>query len=272
MMFSTLIIDDEALARQGLAVRLQAYPEINIIQECCNGREAIAAIKALQPKLIFLDIQMPGLNGFQVLEQLIAEDIPLPLIIFVTAFEHYAIKAFEVHAIDYLLKPTDEVRLAQAIDKIRDKQQQDSNNRDKLKLIELVSAVTGNEHTDILAKLAQGDELTLEQYSDVLAIKDGGMLTRVPVKDIWWIDAAGDYMCVFTKEHTHILRRTMKELEQALDTRKFIRCHRSIIVNKDYIKQYCNNLNGESYLIMQNDKELKVSRSYKERVKKAIKQ
>ena len=116
---STLIVDDEPLARKGLTVRLQDYQDINIVEQCINGREAVEAIIKHQPDLMFLDIQMPGLNGFQVIQQIVEQQLKMPMIIFVTAFDQYAIKAFEVHAIDYILKPVDEILLAQAIDKIR---------------------------------------------------------------------------------------------------------------------------------------------------------
>lgn len=267
---STIIVDDEPLARKGLAIRLQAHKDINIVQQCVNGREAVEAIRAYKPDVMFLDIQMPGLNGFQVIQTLVEENLNIPIIVFVTAFDQYAIKAFEVHAIDYLLKPTDEIRLSQAIDKIRLYSQNKENSLHKSKLIRLVSDVTGNDCEKILEELANNDSVSLSNYSDILAIKDNGAVTRVPVKSILWVDAAGDYMCVHTEESTHILRKTMKELEQCLDPRLFIRSHRSTIVNKNFIQKFCSQLNGEYYLVMNNGKELKVSRSYKDRVKTAI--
>ena len=267
---STIIVDDEPLARKGLAIRLAEHDDIHVIKQCANGREAIEAIRAYQPDLMFLDIQMPGLNGFQVIQALVEQQLKVPLIIFVTAFEQYAIKAFEVHAIDYLLKPADENRLAQALDKIRQQSQQQTDSKHKDRLVRLVSDVTGNDCQQILTELANNQAVSLSSYSDVLAIKDAGAVTRVPVKDILWIDAAGDYMCVHTEKGTHILRKTMKELEHFLDPKLFIRSHRSTIVNKNYIKQFCSQLNGEYYLVLNNDKELKVSRSYKEKVKAII--
>ena len=119
MTFRTIIVDDEPLARKGLAIRLQEYNDINIIAQCCNGREAIEAIRAYQVDLMFLDIQMPGLNGFQVIEEITKQGLKMPMVVFATAFDQYAIKAFEVHALDYILKPADEERLNQTIDKVR---------------------------------------------------------------------------------------------------------------------------------------------------------
>ena len=267
---STIIVDDEPLARKGLAVRLQAHADINIIAQCSNGREALEAVRAYQPDLVFLDIQMPGLNGFEVVEAIIEQGLQLPTVVFVTAFDQYALQAFEVHAQDYLLKPADEDRLAQTLDKIRLSIHSEVNALHKSKLVRLVSDVTGNDCEKILQELENNEPVSISSYSDVLAIKDAGEVSRVPVKDILWIDAAGDYMCVHTHETTHILRKTMKQLEEILDPRRFLRSHRSTIVNKSFIDKFCSQLNGEYYLVMSNGKELKVSRSYKEKVKKAV--
>ncbi|AAZ26436.1 MULTISPECIES: LytR/AlgR family response regulator transcription factor [Colwellia] len=278
MSLSTIIVDDEPLARKGLAIRLRAHDDINVIEQCCNGREALEAIRAYQVDLMFLDIQMPGLNGFQVIESIIEQGLAMPVVVFVTAFDQYALKAFEVHALDYLLKPADEERLEQTIDKIQHYFKSSADTAHKSKLVRLVSDVTGNDYQKILTELDNDQELTLSSYSDVLAIKDAGEVNRVSVKDILWIDAAGDYMCVHTletkqntrQENTYILRKTMKELEACLDPKQFIRNHRSTIVNKNIIDKFCSQVNGEYFLVLKNGKELKVSRSYKDKVKQAV--
>ena len=163
-----------------------------------------------------------------------------------------------------------EQRLAQTLDKIRQSLSSEVNAIHKSKLVRLVSDVTGNDCDKILQELDNNEPVSISSYSDVLAIKDAGEVSRVPVKDILWIDAAGDYMCVHTQSNTHILRKTMKQLEEVLDPRQFLRSHRSTIVNKSYIDKFCSQLNGEYYLVMSNGKELKVSRSYKDKVKKAV--
>ena len=277
MIFRTIIVDDEPLARKGLDIRLQGFNDIKIIEQCNNGREAIEAIRAYQVDLMFLDIQMPGLNGFQVIDEIVKQGLKMPMVVFATAFDQYAIKAFEVHALDYILKPADEERLSQTLDKVRQYFKSSTDAEHKSKLIRLVSDVTGNDCQQILTELTNNQPVSVSSYSDILAIKDAGEVSRVPVKDIIWIDAAGDYMCVHTcnnsnstQENTHILRKTMKQLEEHLDPKLFIRNHRSTIVNKDYIEKFCSQASGEYLLVLKNGKELKVSRSYKEKVKQAI--
>jgi len=267
---STIIVDDEPLARKGLEIRLTEHEDINLVATCNNGREAIEAIRAYQPDLMFLDIQMPGLNGFEVVQALSEQGVKMPIVVFVTAFDQYAMKAFEVHALDYLLKPADEERLATTLDKVRLQLQSKTDAEHKSKLVRLVSEVTGNNSEIILQELSDNVPVTINSYSDILAIKDAGEVSRVPVADILWVDAAGDYMCVHTAENTHILRQTMKQLAESLDPQLFLRSHRSTIVNINYIQKFCSQLNGEYYLVMTNGKELKVSRSYKEKVKQAV--
>jgi two-component system, LytTR family, response regulator len=264
----TIIVDDEPLARKGLAVRLGAFEEIELLQECKNGNEAVDAIRRLQPDLVFLDIQMPGLNGFQVIHQLEQSMSRLPLIIFVTAYDTYAIKAFEVHALDYVLKPVDEKRLASTLEKVHQNMAQRQQGEQKDRLARLVAEFTGDDCEEILRRLSEGEPIS--QYPDILAIKDGNEITRVPVNEIQWIDAAGDYMCVHSKSGTHIMRRTMKELEQELDPRRFVRVHRSAIANIQFVSKLVSHVSGEYHLVLENDTELKVSRSHRDRVKSMI--
>mgnify|MGYP000324007311 CR=1 FL=1 len=268
--FNAIIVDDEPLARKGLTIRLKQHPEISIIAECKNGREAIEAIKTKSPDIVFLDIQMPGTDGFQVVDEVTQSCASLPQFVFVTAYDQFAIKAFEVHAIDYLLKPVEEGRLAQCLEKVMNNFASKENAKHKETLVQLYSDVTGNASQTILEGLENETIDSLTSYSDVLAIKDGSEVTRVPVKGILWVDAAGDYMCVHTEEETHILRKTMKELEQALDPKLFLRIHRSIIVNVSYVNKFSSQINGEYFITLQNGKELKVSRSYKDKVKQMI--
>ena len=270
MKINTLVVDDEPLARKGLSLRLAEFDNINLLGECKNGIEAVSLIPQLCPDLVFLDIQMPGLNGFQVINKLKELKQTVPLIIFVTAFDSYAIKAFDIHALDYVLKPVDEVRLRAAVDKVEQYLTLKNEGDHTHKLVRLVADFTGDDCEDILRKLASGEKITSQNYPDILAIKDGSEITRVSVSDIIWVDAAGDYMCVHTADQTHIMRRTMKELDQQLDPRKFIRVHRSAIVNINYVQKLVSHISGEYHLILSNGSELKVSRSHRDKVKEMI--
>ncbi len=264
----TVIIDDEPLARKGLSIRLQEYPELDVIGEANNGQNAFELIKAMKPDLVFMDIQMPVMNGFQVLSALEQNGIPLPIVIFVTAYDQYAIQAFDVHALDYLLKPVEDSRLKEAVDKVNSYLMDKEDVKHKQKLVGLMSEFTGDDCESILRRLATGEVVNSNRFSEFLSIKDGGEVTRVRIKSIFWIDAAGDYMCVHSSDgQTHIMRKTMKELEQELDPRIFIRIHRSVIVNKSQIRKLVTHSNGEYHVVLESGKELKVSRSYKEKVK-----
>ena len=267
---TVLAVDDIEANRISLQYLIDEYIDNVELLLASSGEDALKITYTNDVDIIILDIQMPGIDGFEVVQEIAKQGLELPMVVFVTAFDQYALKAFDVHAHDYLLKPADETRLAQALDKIREKLLGEENALHKEQLVRLVSDVTGNDCADILNDLAQNKPVSLSHYSDVLAIKDAGEVSRVPVKDILWIDAAGDYMCVHTAENTHILRKTMKQLEESLDPKQFIRSHRATIVNKHYINKFCSQLNGEYYLVMNNGKELKVSRSYKDKVKLAV--
>lgn len=266
----TIVVDDEPLARRGLLVRLAAFDNVEVIAECSNGRDAVTVIQEQNPDLVLLDIQMPGLNGFEVLRALSQSMPVIPQVVFVTAYDQYAIRAFEVRALDYLLKPVDEERLAEAIGRIEytrastvEKAQQD-------KLVDLVAEMTGEDGEDILRRLADGEPLQLDSYPEHIAIKESGEITRVATEAIEWVDAAGDYMCIHADNETHILRRTMKELEKELNPKYFQRIHRSAIVNLNQVEKLCSRQNGEYHIVLRNGEELKVSRSYKDKIKQLV--
>ncbi|MCH8491868.1 MAG: LytTR family DNA-binding domain-containing protein [Idiomarina sp.] len=265
-----VIVDDEPLARQGLRIRLSSFPHIDVIAEAGSGREAVELIVNEKPDLVFLDIQMPGLSGFDVLRLIREKAEQMPAVVFVTAYDHYAIRAFEVRALDYLLKPVDEERLAVAMERISGELRTERGTEYQQRLVQLVADITGGDVEEILQQLAEGKSPTIDQYPEHIAIKDSGEITRVAINSIEWIDAAGDYMCIHAANQTHILRRTMKELEQELNPRMFQRIHRSAIVNLAQVEKLCSRQNGEYHLILQNGQELKVSRSYKDRIKQLV--
>lgn len=265
-----IVVDDEPLARRGLLVRLAQFKSIEVVAECTNGREAVDAIVAHKPELVFLDIQMPGLNGFDVLRSINQMQIPMPFVVFVTAYDQYAIRAFEVRALDYLLKPVDEERLQQTLSRIHQALAEKQEKAQQNKLVNLVAEMTGEDCEDILRRLAEGQAITQDSYPEHIAIKESGEITRVAVNAIEWVDAAGDYMCIHASNETHILRRTMKELEKELNPKVFQRIHRSAIVNLNQVEKLCSRQNGEYHLILHNGEELKVSRSYKDKIKQLI--
>ncbi len=262
-MIKTLIVDDEPLARRGLVIRLKDLPGIEIIGECANGHEALAAIAEHTPDLVFLDIQMPNMSGFDVVANLQQDN--MPMIIFVTAFDEYAVEAFEVRAVDYILKPIDSDRLEAAVQRARSRLEQKGSVTDKQRLLDLVISITGKSENSVAQLIKERDGM--KSYPDRIAIKDCGETTLVPTCDIDWVDAAGDYMCVHAKGLTHIMRVTMKDLESQLDPSIFQRVHRSTIVNLDRVEKVCSHMNGEFHLILSNGSTIKMSRSYKEKVK-----
>ena len=267
----TLIVDDEPLARKGLAVRLKEFEQLEVVDLCPTGEKAIQACNENDIDLLFLDIQMPGMNGFEVAKTLSEKPGPMPAVVFVTAFDQYAVQAFEIHALDYILKPVDDNRLEQAVDKVQSYLKTQQDNAHKKKLASFVAGITGNNCEEILKKLATGDALEDKKYPESLAVKEQGEIIRVTTSSIQWVDAAGDYMCLHCNDgKTHILRKTMKELEQELDPALFVRVHRSAIVNTKQISKLVTQTSGEYLLVLDNGQELKVSRSYRDKVKAAL--
>ncbi len=260
-----MIVDDEALARRGLRLRLQSMPGIDIIGEARNGREALHQIIKLQPDLVFLDIQMPGMDGFEVVRNI--DPMDLPAIVFVTAYDQYAIKAFEANALDYLLKPIEDSRLHQAVFRVRDHFQKRAAVRHKRSLLKLVSNITGESLTSMSDLKAKREKLVKAKEVPRLVIKDGSKVTWVDQPDIDWIDAAGDYMCVHVKGETHIMRKTMKQLEEQLDKEILQRIHRSTIINIHKVKEMQSHINGEYFLTLSCGHTVKLSRTYKDKLK-----
>lgn len=261
----TVIVDDESLSRRGLEIRLRTAGDFDVVAQCANGREALEALREHQPDLLLLDIQMPGMSGFDVLREIPAES--LPMVVFVTAYDQFAIRAFEARAVDYLLKPVDEDRFATAVERIRDVSRQRNASAQRDRLIDLLAEMSGSGEVDAEALLAYGAHAaSVAAKASVLPIREGRETIRVPIDSIDWIDAAGDYMCVHASGQTHILRGTMKELETALDPGVFQRVHRSTIVNLARVKSLRAHMNGEYFLTLVGGHELKLSRSYRDKV------
>lgn len=250
-----IIVDDEPLALRGLQLRLETLGDVEIVGEARNGREAVKLIRTERPDVAFLDIQMPGLDGFDVVESL-GSDFKTQFV-FVTAFDQFAVKAFEAHALDYLLKPVSVDRLADTLRLVRARKAE-------------TDAVTRTHALeDALRALGKLPNLSQPQAGDAgdyvtkLHIKDRGRIAVVAVDSIEWIDAAGDYMCIHAGGETHVMRETMKTLEKQLDPKLFKRVHRSAIVNLDKVDALEPHSNGEYFLKMAGGGEVKVSRSYR---------
>jgi two-component system LytT family response regulator len=263
MNIRAIIVDDEPLARRGLELRLREAADVEIVGQCANGREALAAITELQPDLMFLDIQMPGMSGFDVIKQVPQES--LPMIVFVTAFDRFAIDAFEAHALDYLLKPVDEARLERALDRVRAQHQQRQAVAQRAQLMAMLADVTGKGEIEP-GSGTRADGTAARRYATMLPIRVGRETIRLDVAAIDWIDAAGDYMCVHAASQTHVLRATMKELEEMLDPEVFQRVHRSTIVNLARVRSLRPHLNGECFLKLESGQEVKLSRSFRDKV------
>ncbi|MEH6585169.1 MAG: LytTR family DNA-binding domain-containing protein [Halioglobus sp.] len=261
----TIIVDDEPLARRLMRSMLGDLDNVELIAECRNGREAIAAVQGLNPDLLLLDIKMPGMTGFDVVRELQA-DI-MPMVIFCTAYQRYAVDAFDLHAVDYLLKPVDEGRLQRAVARAWQRVEPDEEVHNKSPLIgaidEIAHKVAGRGVASGGSRLAE-DSLN---DSRKLAIKDHDSTILICIDDIDWVDAAGDYMCIHVSGETHIMRSTLKHLMSRLDPEKFKRIHRSTVVNLERIAKATPLQKGEYTLDLDCGEKLKVSRNYRQEIK-----
>jgi two-component system LytT family response regulator len=251
MTIQTLIIDDEPLARERLRKLLLAEPDIHLAGECADGREAVEAIQNQAPDLVFLDVQMPELDGFGVLEALGGER--LPVVIFVTAYDKFALKAFDVHAVDYLLKPFDRERFQKALERARS---------------HLRTRQSGELNQRLTALL---DDLRPQaKKTNRLVIKAEGRVLLLKTDDIDWIEAADNYVNLHVGNESHLFRETMTALEAKLPPDKFIRIGRSAIVNVERIKELQPMFHGEYTVILRNGTRLTLSRNYREKLEQLL--
>lgn len=267
MTIRTILVDDEKLATQGLQLRLEPHTDVEIVDTAQNGREAIRKIKTHKPDLVFLDIQMPGFDGFSVIQGLM--EVEPPLVVFVTAYSDHAIRAFEAQAVDYLVKPVEPERLADALDRVRQRLTEKRGVAEVERLKTVLAEVAPEAVEDYDAE-TQPDSHAADRYEKMINIKDRGQIFRVDVDSIERIDAAGDYMCIYTADNSLILRETMKDLEKRLDPRNFQRVHRSTIVNLSQVKQVKPHTNGECFLVLGSGAQVKVSRSYRDVVARFV--
>ena len=262
----TIIVDDEPLALKLLRTVLSEIADIEVVAECSNGKQAVEAVTELEPELIFLDIQMPGMNGFDVIKSLQTEI--MPMVVFVTAYDQYAVDAFDLHAVDYVLKPLDSERIARSFDRAIDRLKNDVDRSFKSPLIgaiEEISERASKEKTDkSVNNLPDG-------MKRKLLVRDSGVVKVIPFDDIDWVDAAGDYMCVHAVGETHVIRSTLRDLMTKLDDNLFVRIHRSTIVNVERVVSVTPLQKGGSLLHLTQGESLKVSRNYRDSIRKFFK-
>lgn len=245
-MIRTLIIDDVQLARERLKRCLGEESGVEVVGECDNGERAVAAIRGLRPDLIFLDVQMPALDGFGVLEALGGE--ALPAVIFVTAYNEYAIQAFEVNALDYLLKPVDCKRLHKAVGRVRSQ-----------------AARPPADNFDARFRALIEDIKSPPRHLKRLTIRQTGRTILLPTDEVDWVETYGNYLKVHAGRESHLIRGTMQQLEARLDPEKFVRVHRSALVNIEKVKEIYPRSNGDQDLVLHDGRQLVLSRNYRDK-------
>jgi two-component system LytT family response regulator len=247
----TLVVDDEPLARERLASLLQPQEDVELVGECRDGEEAVIAIHDLTPDLVFLDIQMPGMSGFDVIDAVGTDK--MPLVIFVTAYDQHALRAFQVRALDYLLKPFDRERFAEALQRARKQLERDDSGDIGRRLLALVKDLRRD-----------------PPRADRLVVKSGGRLFFLRTDEIDWVEAAGNYVRLHVGNTSHLLRETMTAMEARLDPEKFVRIHRCRIVNVDRIQEMQPWLNGEYAVVLRTGARLTLSRGYREKLQEKV--
>jgi two-component system, LytTR family, response regulator len=254
MKFRALIVDDEPIARKGIRRELERDAEIEVVGECTNGRDAVSFITSRKPELVFLDLQMPELDGFGVVEEVGVER--MPTVVFVTAFDEFALKAFELHALDYILKPFNSERFQKALRRAKTQINQanvkDLNER-------LLSAIQDSR----LAEKREG-------YLERVVVKAGGRIFFLSVEEIDWIEAADNYVRLHAGKESHLVHGTMSKLESCLDPKLFLRVHRSTIVNVTRIRELQPLFHGEYAIKLSSGKELTSSRSYRDKLQRFL--
>ncbi len=246
-----LVVDDEELGRDRLQSLLEEQPDVQLVGVCADGQSALDTIERERPDLVFLDVQMPGMDGFEVIESI--EPDKLPAVVFVTAHDGHAIRAFEIHALDFLLKPFDQNRFEKALDRARSQ------------LARRAGPIIDQRLVSLLEELREE-----RKYSDRMIVKSGGRVFFVRTDDIDWVEASGNYVRIHTKNEAHLLRESMKNMEAKLDPKIFVRIHRSAIVNIDRIKELEPWFHGEYIVIMRDGTRLTASRVFSDRLSALI--
>jgi two-component system LytT family response regulator len=247
----TVIVDDEELARDRIHSLLAAEPDVEVVGVCADGPTAVETIDRMQPDLVFLDVQMPGMDGFEVLDAI--DPAHAPAVVFVTAYDGHALRAFEIHALDFLLKPFDQIRFEKALERARGQ------------IARATPSMLDSRLVSLLEELR--DE---RKYAERMIVKSSGRVFFVRTEDIDWVEASGNYVKIHTKSDAHLLRESMKNMEVKLDPKTFVRIHRSAIVNIDSIKELEPWFHGEYIVIMRDGTRLTASRVFSDRLSALI--
>lgn len=264
MIIRAIIIDDEPLSREGIRIRLNKYNSVKIIAEYANGEEAVEYVNRLKPDLIFLDISMPGKNGFEVLNEITMN--PLPMTIFITAYDQFALRAFEYHAVDYLLKPIDDERFSKSIENTL----KEFENRSVYDYVEKLKVLVKNVMGADITKDTFNNTLSRKSYLNRIMIKLRDSIQIIPVDDVLYIESADDYVYVHTESAKNILRETLASIESKLDPLKFVRIHRSTIVNIGKVVKLKQNKYGDYDVFLSGDVRLKLTRTFKDHFQRMV--
>ena len=260
-----IIVDDEPLARRGIRARLERAGGFTVLAECGSGREAIAAIREHGPSVVFLDVQMPGIDGFGVIREIGADR--MPVVIFVTAHDTHALRAFEAHALDYLLKPIDDDRFAMAVDRARRRVTERDESAVARRLVALMQEVGAAADAVHGAHPVGGDGGASAPAPSRIVIRDRDRVLLIDVNDIDWVGADGDYVRIHAGGKSHLLRDTMAAMEERLDPATFVRIHRSAIVNVGRIRELRPYSSREYSVILRDGTRLRLSRRYRDRLR-----
>jgi two-component system, LytTR family, response regulator len=257
----TLIVDDEPLAREGIRLLLQDQPDFNVVGECGNGAQAVNYLNHHPVDLLFIDVQMPEMNGFEVLSNI--RPVHMPVIVFVTAFDQYALEAFRVHAMDYLLKPYSDERFYKILDRVRASIEHKNFKELSDRLIKLLSQYGqgGMEKMNLAAP---------SKYLSRIPVSSGGKIIFIKTADVEWIEAADYYVEIHTNDNSYLLRETMNHLEEQLDPDRFFRIHRSTIVPLEHIHELEPYFNGEYFIVLDNGRKFKLSKSRYDNLKSRL--
>jgi two-component system, LytTR family, response regulator len=261
MRIRAIIVDDEPAARRGVRLLLERDGGVDIVGEASNGVEAAEMINREKPDLAFLDVQMPGSDGFDALSKIGAADAPA--VVFVTAYDEHALRAFEVNAIDYLLKPYDDARFAAALGRAKEAVRRRRADNVNSRLSQLLDFLQNDRHNPVASGEKPGERILIKSSGEIFFLK---------ADEIDWIEAEGDYMKFHVSGRTHLMRDTMARLEARLDPKRFIRIHRSTIVNIDRLRKLSPSFAGEYAVILHDGTKLKLSRGYHERIAALLKE